>query len=65
MKPKALTVKELIAKLRTCPPDDIVVLSSDPEGNEFWTVAETQLVTVGQPIHIQATVLFPFGRIVQ
>lgn len=33
-----MKVKELIEKLQQCNPDDIVILSKDEEGNEFYVL---------------------------
>lgn len=34
-----MTVRELIKLLKACSPNDIVVMSSDPEGNSFAPLA--------------------------
>lgn len=52
-----MTVKELIKELEQCNPDDLVVMSTDEEGNGFDTLVDVESNNVYVPkdreIHIK------------
>lgn len=44
-----MKVRELIEKLQTQDPEDVVLLSADPEGNSFGTVHDVEAGTFSGP----------------